>query len=173
MNNYCPKCNFILDISKNIKLKKENDKIKIIKLLLNSNINITTEVTLKDIKDTSNYKELSPILQELVIKNYNDYTNLNIFGFFNCLNCGYFKNITNGTILIDNSKIKVDKSKLYYSLQSTNNILPHTKDYICPNKKCKANKIDYLDREAVFYREQNSYKLHYLCCICNHDWTIN
>jgi len=173
MNNYCPKCNFILDINKNIEIKKENDIQKVLIFLLNNNINISTDVVLEDIKKTSNFKDLKPVLQELIIKNYNEYKNLNKFGFFNCLNCGYFKNISNGSILIDNSKVKVDKGKLYYKLQSDNNILPHTKDYICPNENCKAHKLDYLDREAVFYREQNSYKLHYLCCICNHDWTIN
>ena len=173
MNNYCPKCNFVLDISKTIDIKKENDINNLITLLLNSNINISSSITLDDIKKTSKYKDLDTMFQELIIVNYNKFKKLNNTGFFNCLNCGYFKNINNGTILIDNSKIKVNKSKLYYELQTKNNILPRTKDYICPNTSCKANKKDFLEREAVFYRKQNTYILNYLCCICNHEWTIN
>ena len=172
-DNYCPECNFILNITKTIEIKQENNINSLIVLLLNGNINVSTDITLEQIKSNNKYKEFKDVLQDLIVTNYQKSKNLNTYGFFNCTNCGYFKNINNGTVLIDNSKIKVNKSKLYYKLQSQNSILPRTKDYICPNKSCKANSKEFLDREAVFYRKQNSYNLNYLCCICNHEWSIN
>ena len=51
------------------------------------------------------------------------------------------------------------KGDIYLELQNNNNILPRTKDYICPNIKCKAHDKKYVDREAVFYRINKTYRL--------------
>ena len=59
-----------------------------------------------------------------------------------------------------------DKIKLY----SKSSIFPRTRDYICPNKSCKAHDKNYTDREAIFFRKNKSYELEYLCCICNTIW---
>ena len=173
MNKFCPKCNFMLDITKNIDFHKVNESSKIIALLLNDNININTNITIDTIKKDSKYKELSNDNKELLEKNNNKYKKLNKTGFYKCLNCGYFKNISNETILIDSNKSDLYKGDIYLELQKNNNILPRTKDYICPNIKCKAHDKKYIDREAVFYRINKTYRLKYLCCLCNTEWNIN
>ena len=173
MNKFCPKCNFMLDIKKNIDFKKLDNIDKIIVSLINENINIDIKVTLNDIKKNLKYKQLSDSNKKILENNYNKYKKLNKTGFYKCLNCGFFKNISTGTVLIDSNKSDLYKGDLYLQLQKNNNILPRTKDYICPNVKCKANDKKFSDREAIFYRLNKTYRLKYMCCICNTEWDIN
>ena len=49
--------------------------------------------------------------------------------------------------------------------------LPRTKDYSCKNLNCITHQ-DKKSKEAVFYREPNSFKLNYLCTVCNFSWSI-
>lgn len=172
MSKFCPKCNFILDIEKNIDLIKVDDINKMIKLLLNGNINLNTSISFNDIKKNAEYDKLSSEEKTLLDNNYSSFKNLNKVGFFKCLNCEYFTNIKNKTILIDSSKSQIYKSDLYFKLQKNNDILPRTRDYICPNKNCKAHDKNFKEREAVFYRVNNTYRLKYLCTICDMEWQI-
>ena len=172
MNKFCPKCNYLLDIKKNINLLKIDDENKLINLLSNGTINIDTNINLNKIKENEKFTNLKIEEKEIILNNYKKTKELNKFGFYNCLNCNYFTNIENGTILIDSSKSTESKSELYLKLQSKNNILPRTRDYICPNKNCKASDKLFTEREAVFYRINKTYKIAYLCCICDTEWTI-
>ena len=173
MNKFCVNCNYVLDITKNIDLKNIDNIDNLIKELLNNNFKIKTSITLNDIIKNKKYNELKDSEKKVLTKNYELFKNLNNIGFFKCNNCGYIKNIDNGTILIDSDKITLHNSELSLKLQSNNNILPRTRDYICPNLDCKAHDKKYSEREAVFFRNKNSYKLNYLCCICNTKWLIS
>ena len=172
MNKFCPDCHNLLDLKKNINLVQVEEVDKFIELLLNGTINISSNIKLDKLKSSNKYKKLSSDEHSIIIDNYEKYTNLNKFGFYYCLNCNYFKNINNGTILIDNSKVKDTNSSLFLDLQAENKILPRTRDYVCPNKNCKANNKLFKDREAVFYRIDKSYRISYLCCLCKTEWNI-
>lgn len=172
MEKFCKNCNYILDITKNIELKTVENIDEFIKELSINNINLKFNISKEDLQKNSNYKKLSSENKTLVDNNFDKFKNLNNIGFFKCNNCGYFTNIENETILITSNKSTKFSSDLYISLQAKNNILPRTRDYICPNTECKANNTNYKEREAVFYRDNNSYKLKYLCCNCNHEWSI-
>ena len=175
MNNFCPKCYFSFNIQKTIKLMNIKNINEFINHLVNNKINLKLEnnITLENIKSNKLYLDLNKNDQEIVNSNYKKFRNLNKIGFYMCNSCGYFKNITNGTIIFNN--IEKSNSDINISnIQKDNNILPRTKDYICPNKKCKANDISYesVDKEAVFYRINNTYKLNYTCCLCSSNWEI-
>ena len=45
-----------------------------------------------------------------------------------------------------------------------NHTLPRTKNYTCLNKKCKTHNDESI-KEAVFFRELNSYKVKYVCTV--------
>ena len=124
------------------------------------------------IKTIDKFKKLSQENQKIILLNYEKMNNLNSFGFYNCLNCNFFSNIENGTILIDNTKVLHTKSDINLKLQSSNNILPRTRDFICPNKDCKAHNKLFTEREAVFYRVDKSFRIAYLCCECYTEWSI-
>jgi len=33
-----------------------------------------------------------------------------------------------------------------------------------------SNTNNKIKKEAVFHRDKNTYKINYICCICNHNW---
>ena len=87
--------------------------------------------------------------------------------FFVCSNCGYSVKIDDGTRIF--SRTSNDISQSYttgdYSDMLYSNILPRTRKYTCPNKKCESHK-DPTKRQAVFFRKNNSYELVYICSAC-------
>ena len=175
MNNFCPKCYFSFNIKKNIDLINVKSINELINNLVNNKINLKLEnnITLETIKLNKLYLDLDKNNQEIIIKNYKKLKNLNKLGFYICNSCGYFKNINNGTVIFNNTqKSKTDIN--ISEIQINNNILPRTKDYICPNNKCKANNTSYnnIDKEAVFYRIENTYRIKYACCLCSSSWEI-
>tara|TARA_B110000208_G_C11765682_1_gene428541 strand:+ start:1637 stop:2134 length:498 start_codon:yes stop_codon:yes gene_type:complete len=165
----------MLNITKNIDIYNLVKIDEIINYLLNEKININiNNLNLENIKKSSEYSKLDNNEKEILETNYKKYNNLNNFGFFKCMNCEYFENIENGTIILNNNRYKSNNSDLKLKLQATNNILPRTRDYICQNSNCRTNKELVKDKEAVFYRNDiTNYKLNYLCTICNHNWEIN
>ena len=94
--------------------------------------------------------------------------------YFFCDNCNYNTKLEPGTIIFKTSTLSnLEEDKEIIISRVLDRTLPRTKDFTCPNQKCKTNK-DYNDknREAVFYRPySNSYKLKYICCICKTSWS--
>lgn len=174
MSKFCPKCTFVLNLQKNIERKEITNLEELILILLENKDNIKTSIKFSSITDSKTFKELNEQEKNIVKTNYNFFTSLNKVGFYKCNNCGYFENIKNGTVLIDNESNYEHKpsSDLFLKLQKNNPILPRTKDYICLNKECETNTKNSKDREAVFYRIGNSYQIKYLCCICNNEWIV-
>jgi len=91
---------------------------------------------------------------------------------FKCNNCNYTLDIKESTLLYEldmntsNDKIKsLEETELFCK----NPILPRTHDYICKNDTCPTNK-NKIKKEAVFYREKDSMKVNYICCICYNGW---
>ena len=48
-------------------------------------------------------------------------------------------------------------------------LLPHTHDYTCKNPGCISHK-DIKLKDAIFYKERNSYRVNYICTICFYNW---
>lgn len=116
---YCPNCNYIFDITKNIQKNNEESK--------NTNNNV----------------------------------------YFNCNNCGNVKPIKSGTLIL--SKTYGDLSQNYISndkVMMNSKILPHTKNYVCANPKCKTHDNPIM-KNAKMYKENKSYRVKYICTVCS------
>jgi rubrerythrin len=88
-----------------------------------------------------------------------------------CRNCGYNEPLKAGTLIYSQSiDSKVTESLLDdYRTMCDNPILPHTKAYICHNKKCSTIK-EPATRDAVMFRKDAGFQLIYVCCICKTFW---
>jgi len=96
--------------------------------------------------------------------------------FFSCTNCATTYVLEPGLVLYS---INLDKSELNIeedpAIKCTDPTLPRTKDFMCPNNKCinntKKTATEVLtNKEAVFYRNNKTYNLKYICCQCNTQW---
>lgn len=100
-----------------------------------------------------------------------------ISGSFSCNNCGYSETINKSVKLYeidfnkknDNSDLDLDLEDL--KILSNDPTLPRTKDYTCKNINC-ITQHDTLNKEAIFFRDNNSYLVNYVCTVCNSKWTI-
>ncbi len=88
-----------------------------------------------------------------------------------CRNCGYEEKRENN---------KIDTLKFDYET-SYKNILPEeivydltyprTRVVKCPNFDCECNlPSSHILREVLFFRQNNSLKLTYVCCVCKTMW---
>jgi hypothetical protein len=176
---FCPKCNYSFDISKSSLSNDDNDKILIKKIneiinLYETNEDLTkykVEFTLEDLEKNVKYKKLNSTEKEkfnvLFQKN-----NL-VIAQFKCNNCNYMKDI-NESILLYEYDITNNQTKLKNlednELMSKNPILPRTRDYNCKNLNCNSLKDKKINKEAVFFRDNETFKINYICCICYHNW---
>lgn len=173
---FCPKCNFIFDIRKNLGNVNLN-KIEIndfINLVIESNSNniMKLNFTKNDLKKNAIFISKSNNEKELILKKYDELNYVeNKFAHFICNNCSFVKKLEKGTTIL---KKKSDSSKIINSLESiiNNNTLPRTKDFICPKTDCSSHdKKNAKTREAIFYRPQQSqYYINYICTSCNTIW---
>lgn len=116
-----------------------------------------------------------------LIKKYRDIVksqkNVSIF-YLSCTNCSttYFlepETLIESINLDKNSNVKNDYDDIKSRIHDPT--LARTKDYICPNSKCKTNlqknsKEILIEKEAVFYRTGKEYNIKYICCQCNTQW---
>jgi len=173
---FCPNCNYCLDISKSfnndtekIALKKVNDAIKLYEN--NTSLdNYKAEFKIDELDKNLKYKKLSDEEKAKfnILFQFNNIINAE----FKCNNCNYTKEITESITLYEfsvsdkNNKIKsIEENELYCK----NPILPRTRDYMCKNISC-LTLTNKKNKEAVFYRDTNSYKINYICCVCYHNW---
>jgi hypothetical protein len=87
--------------------------------------------------------------------------------FFVCSNCGYSIKIDDGTRIFTRTSTDISQSYTTgdYSDMLYSNILPKTRKYICPNKKCESH-TNPAKRQAIFFRKNNSYEVVYICSAC-------
>lgn len=87
--------------------------------------------------------------------------------FFVCSNCGFSVKIDDGTRIFTRTSSDISQSYTTgdYSDMLYSNILPKTRKYICPNKKCESH-TNPVKRQAIFFRKNNSYEVVYICCAC-------
>lgn len=176
---FCPKCNFTFDIGKSTNLevnekniiKKSADIFK--KIENKEDLNFyKTDIKLDEIIKNSKYKKLTEEEKKSIHKLLEEEP---IGGIeFKCVNCNYALEINESILLYEldmNNKIDKMKTLEENELYCKNPILPRTHDYICKNQSCETNKSNLkVKKEAVFYRENDSMRVNYICCICYYGW---
>jgi hypothetical protein len=87
---------------------------------------------------------------------------------FKCNNCNFKEQIDKTKMLyqyeVNQNKLNI-KDLEENELTCRNPILPRTHDYICKNISCPTNTKNKT-KEAVFYRNNDNYKVNYICCVC-------
>jgi hypothetical protein len=175
---FCPECNYSFDISKSslsdgvdkIYLKKVADAFKIFESEGNFD-NYKAEFKIEELEKNAKYKKLSEENKE----KFNKLFQLNNLASaqFKCNNCNFIKEITESVLLyqyqVNNNTNKI-KTLEENQLTALNPILPRTHDYICKNINCLTNKDKKIKKEAVFFRDKDSYKINYICCVCYYNW---
>jgi hypothetical protein len=177
---FCPKCNYSFDISKSYgsevneekkNLKKVTDAIKVFESGENLK-NYKAEFIEEDLEKNIKYKKLSDEDKEKF--NYLFQTNVITGAQFKCNNCSFTKEITESVLLYQYDTIdRINKIKNIQDneLITKNPILPRTHDYICKNISCTTNKNSKnIKKEAVFFRDRDSFKVNYICCVCYYNW---
>jgi hypothetical protein len=92
---------------------------------------------------------------------------------FKCNNCNYKKRI-NDTIRL--YQLNVDSIYSVYRSMDDNKLLfmnpiyPRTRDFTCKNINCVSHKEN--KKEAVFFREKDSYLTNYICGVCYSSWKV-
>ena len=191
--SFCSVCDNSYNISKSIetisvqKGGKLNEE-EIIKHILDNKViesKVLASINLKELVEKPDYKKLLNKDKEFiynVILHQQDYkeekkTSKKGFAgnraYFKCDKCGNQELIKNKTLIYSNilsknmqNNMSEDTSYMIYD-----NTLPRTREYICENKQCITHK-EPNKREAVFKREENTYKLIYLCTVCNTKWNL-
>ena len=178
---FCPKCNYSFDISKAGTEDKTEDTRKSLdvegalkRLKSDKNLNeYKADFTLEDLESNKIYIKLEDDEKEKMKALFN--TNASIGGImFKCNNCNYKKKI-NETIRL--YQLNIDSVYSVYRSMDDNKLLflnpiyPRTRDYNCKNINCISHK-DETNKEAVFFREKDSYLTNYVCGVCYSNWKV-
>ena len=151
------------------------------------------KITKSDIENLSNlpvYKKLTNKQKDHVYNFLNDIINekntdnnntnldnkLNIMHFL-CKNCGNHEQIKNGTVIINRTTkndidIDIDNNNFNPKEYLQMKVLPHTRDYYCPNNKCESHK-ESEKKSAIFMRLKGTYKIRYICECCESSWMVS
>ena len=177
---FCPNCSNILDyiksstvLSEKIIIKKVSELFK----LIDSSSDLTiykAEFDKNEILENKKYSKLNDNTKKQINKLFEQPTQLITPAEYKCINCGYNKLITETVRLyyncIDNNNNALFiKSIEENELLCSDPLLPHTKDYVCKNDNCITHKQSNL-KDSIFYKDNISYKVNYICCMCFHSW---
>jgi hypothetical protein len=177
---FCPNCSYILDITKSSGIQNTDDEQRII---------ITKPLSifklLEDNVDLTNYKAMCSKEELVKNKKYSKLKNeekkkidelfeeaISSSAEFKCDVCNYSKNINETTLLYKisiNDTILTNNTIEENELMTKNPILPHTRDYNCKNPGCITHKNNNI-KDSIFYKEKNSFKVNYICCVCFYNW---
>ena len=174
---FCPNCSYILDIGKTSKLI--NEEIVVIKkvndlfALIDAKKDLTNyklEIQKEEILNSKKYAKIDQNYKTILENIFNN--NVLSTAEFKCNNCNYKNQIVKTTLLYNIDLNEVTTSILTYDeavLMTQNPLLPHTTEFVCINNKCESitnNKI----KDAVFYKNNKSYNVNYICTVCFHNW---
>jgi hypothetical protein len=175
---FCEKCGFSLEISKSSKKSGDDERIIISKLsdalkkvedgeeIINYKAGFSKDDMIKNKK----YQKMSDV--EKIKMNQLFEEMVSSGAEFKCENCNTSNLITETTLLYQISmedKVVQIRSLEENELTCMDPLLPHTHDYTCKNPSCITHK-DKSQKDAVFLRDHNTYKLNYICCVCHYNW---
>ncbi len=183
---FCPKCNYSFDISKagaDDKMNKETEdtrkKIDTIdgavkRLKAGKNLNeYRADFKIEDLESNNLYIKLDDDEKDKLKVLFNPASSIGGI-MFKCNNCNYKKKI-NETIRL--YQLNIDSVYSVYRSMDDNKLLflnpiyPRTNDYTCKNINCISHK-DKTNKEAVFFREKDSYLTNYVCGVCYSSWKV-
>lgn len=176
---FCPKCDYLFDITKSTNQEVKDNRVVIKRVVdmfkkLESNEDFTNyraEFSYEDLVKNNKYKKLSDLEKSNINKLFEDISLTNAE--FKCNNCNYIENINNTIILYkyETKQTQINIKTLEENeLLCSNSTLPRTHDYICKNILCDTNTKNIKDKEAVFYRDNNTFKINYICGVCFYSW---
>jgi hypothetical protein len=179
---FCPKCNYSFDISKagaddkteDTRKSLDNVESALKRLKAGKNLNeYKADFKLEDLESNKIYMKLDDDDKEKIKVLFGSVSSIGGI-MFKCNNCNYKKKI-NETIRLYQLNIdsvfsvyrSMDDNKLLF----LNPIYPRTQDYTCKNVNCVSHK-DEKNKEAVFFREKDSYLTNYVCGVCYSSWKV-
>lgn len=185
---YCPKCLNIYNITKNLKLQSGGSNIDdlIKKILDDEDLDKIkfTEDDLDELNKSQNFKKLNNKQKDYVYNTISEKVekvekknkgsaNIQRNMYFICKNCGNSELIKDGTIIISRESSKnFSNENINVKEYLQMNILPRTRQYVCPTDKCEShNNSD--KKSAAFMRLPGSYKVRYICESCETTWLVS
>lgn len=176
---FCPKCSYSFDVTK-LSSNTNDDKEEISslntivkKINKNENIqNIKLTIPKNSLLNDDKFKKLKENIRKKILSLYDNKAS-NII--FHCLNCNN-KSSINETIRLYNLDLREESGNILSfddcKIISNDPILPRTKDFNCKNINCITHK-DKSKKEAVYYKDNSTYKVNYICCSCYTNWSLN
>lgn len=191
---FCPNCNNSFDISREIvQTGGSKNHSEVIELILNSQPdelikNSIQHLNMDSFNKSVEFKKLESSDKELIINKIQDLlphdkkdliknktvdipeTNI---AYFVCKNCIFNIPIKDNTLLYSKtsgeSQLNDQSDNIDILIHSK--ILPITRKYICPNKKCESHK-DFSKKEAIIYRNRLNFYTKYICKTCKTYWNV-
>jgi hypothetical protein len=186
---FCNECQYLFNITRDIKNKQVGGKVNIALNKIFEKFNKNEEyieddfkkITGKDILEDERYDSMSKKNQRKLtafIKNFDK----NFFvenpeekqkigvnkAYFICKFCKNHREIKPGTLIYAKSYLSLDQDEAdNYELLIHDATLPRTKNYLCKNKKCKTYQDPEL-KEAIIYKKKE--RLTYICYHCGTHW---
>ena len=176
---FCPNCSYSFDITKSSKTSKESDDRKTISKAIDvfKKIDLKEELSMykasfnkDELLKNKRYQKLSDSDKIFIDQIFEE--KVESGAEFKCNNCNNTEQISNTVLLyqVNNEtsyvKIKTLEENEYITKDP---LLPRTHDYNCKNPNCITHKKKDI-KEAVFYREKDSYKILYICTVCFVGW---
>jgi len=184
---FCPECENMLDISKTPSKKisldqlasksspMTDDEIKnfIDGVLSEKQVKQIDADKIEQITSNQLYMKLDKNKKNIVFSKLEQMMskkqNENVY-YYVCKSCSYSEKIDQATLIMSktgasskNENMNINYNK--FAINVHEKTLPHTRNYMCPNKNCIGN-TDKEKHDAVFYRVNNTMKIMYTCCAC-------
>jgi hypothetical protein len=174
---FCSKCSYSFDIVKSTSVQKDNripiDKIQDALKKAEDNEDLTKYVATFGRDEKNKNKKY----QKFSDKQKNNFNNLfeevlNTGAEFKCNNCNNIEPIKK-TVLLYNLNLEENQKKIRTLEENEfickDPILPRTHDYVCKNPNCITHK-NPKNKESVFFKENNTFRVNYICCVCFYSW---
>jgi hypothetical protein len=175
---FCPSCSYSFDIVKSSSSTTKDSRIEINKLaealrFFEENEDMSKYVAKFSREETSKnkkYQKLDDKQKAVFNQIFDELTSSGAE--FRCNNCNNVQPIKNTVLLYNiNMEEKTTSTRTLEENEFICNdpILPRTHDYTCKNPNCVTHK-DTKRKEAVFFKEKNSFKVNYICTVCYFSW---
>ena len=175
---FCPNCSYSFDIVKSSNSITKDIRIEITKMaeahkIYEGNNDMSKYIATFSRDETSKNKKYQKFNDKQKMEFNQIFDAITSSGAeFKCNNCNNIQPIKK-TILLYNLNIE-DKNTFPKTLENNeficnDPILPRTHDYTRKNPNCITHK-NIKSKEAVFYKEKNTYKVIYICAVCYFSW---
>jgi hypothetical protein len=174
---FCPSCSYSFDIVKSSNSTSKDSRIEITKMveamkIYENNEDLSKYIAIFSRDETTKNKKYQKLDDKQKIIFNQIFDALTSSGAeFKCNNCNNIQPIKS-TILLYNLNME-DKNTIRTLEENeficNDPILPRTRDYTCKNPNCVTHK-DIKQKESVFYKEKNSFKVNYICTVCYFSW---